>query len=114
MMDVKETINLGNIARGSVPEVFEHALQQVFRNISDINTSPTQKRQIVLRFTFKASETREVGEITFACEEKLASIKPANGNFFIAKRGSDIRGFARDFRQDELFAAEPSPGPKPI
>jgi len=105
MDSVRETMNIGNIARGSVPEVFEHALEQVYKNISDINTSATQKRGITLKFTFEPSETREVGEVTFACETKLASIKAAKGNFFLAKRGAEIRGFARDPRQDDLFAA---------
>lgn len=68
-LDNRETINIGNIAKGCVPEVFEHAMQQVLKNIADINTSATQKRQITLKFTFKPSESREVGEVTFQCEE---------------------------------------------
>jgi hypothetical protein len=113
-MDSRETMNIGNIARGSVPEVFEHALAQVLKNIADINTSPTQKRAITLKFVFLPSETREVGEVVFSCEEKLASIRPAKGNFFLSKRGSDIRGYARDPKQDDLFAEEPTKGPKPV
>jgi hypothetical protein len=111
---IRETMNIGNIARGSVPEVFEHALEQVLKNISDINTAPTQKRQITLKFVFKPSETREVGEVIFSCEEKLASIRPASGNFFLSKTQSGIRGYARDPKQDELFAAQPSAAPKPV
>lgn len=109
-MDSRETMNIGNIAKGSVPEVFEHALQQVLKNISDPNTMATQKRQIVLKFTFKPSESREVGEINFSCEEKLASIRPATGNFFLTKRGNDVRGYARDPKQDDLFKTEPAAG----
>ena len=112
-MDVRETMNIGNIARGAAPEVFEHALEQVLKNISDINTSATQKRKIVLSFVFEPSETRELGEVTFGCEVKLASLKAAKGNFFISKRGSDIRAYARDPRQDDLFHEEPPASPKP-
>jgi GH35 family endo-1,4-beta-xylanase len=108
MDQVRETMNIGNIARGSVPQVFEAALHEVLKNISDINTPATQKRSIILKFSFEPSETREVGEITFHAETKLASIKAAKGNFFIAKRGSDVRGYARDPKQDELFA-QPQP-----
>ena len=111
-MDSRETMNIGNIAKGSVPEVFEHALQQVLKNISDVNTSATQKRSITLKFTFKPSESREVGEIMFECSEKLASIKPATGNFFLTRRGSDVRGYARDPKQDELFVKEPAATPQ--
>ena len=111
-MDSRETMNIGNIAKGSVPEVFEHALQQVLKNITDVNTSATQKRQITLKFTFMPSESREVGEVTFQCEEKLASIKPASGNFFLSKRGSDVRGYARDPKQDDLFKEEKPETPR--
>lgn len=107
-MDTRETMNIGNICRGAVPEVFEHALQQTLKNISDPNTDAKQKRSIVLKFTFKPSESREVGEVIFSCEEKLASIKAANGNFFLTKRGNDVRGYARDPKQEDLFKAEPA------
>lgn len=112
-MDTRETMNIGNIARGSVPEVFQHALEQVYKNISDINTSAEQKRGITLKFTFEPSETREVGEVTFACETKLASIKAAKGNFFLSKRGDQVRGYARDPRQDDLFKQEAPATPQP-
>lgn len=111
-MDSRETMNIGNVARGSVPEVFEHALQQVLKNISDPNTSATQKREIVLKFTFKPSESREVGEITFQCSEKLASIKAAVGNFFLSRRGNEVRGYARDPKQDDLFKEEKIESPR--
>lgn len=111
-MDQRETMNIGNIAKGSVPEVFEHALTQVLKNISDPNTSATQKRSITLKFTFKPSESRELGEVTFECSEKLASIKPATGNFFLSRRGERVLGFARDPKQDQLFAAEPAATPQ--
>jgi hypothetical protein len=111
-MDSRETMNVGNICKGAVPEVFEHALQQVLKNISDVNTDAKQKRTIVLKFTFKPSESREVGEVTFSCEEKLASIKAANGNFFLTRRGNDVRGYARDPKQDDLFKSEPAASPQ--
>lgn len=111
-MDVRDTINIGNICAGSVPEVFERTIGEVLKNIADINTPPKQKRQVVLKFTFEPSESREVGEVSFTCDAKLASVKPAKGNFFIARRGNDVRGYARDPKQEQLFASEPPATPK--
>lgn len=96
-----------------MPECFEHAITQVLKNIADVNTSATQKRAITLKFTFKPSESREVGEVTFECSEKLASLKPAVGNFFLSKRGDSVRGYARDPKQEALFREEPAATPQP-
>jgi len=41
---VRETINIGNICKGSVKELFERPMQEVFSNIDDINAPGEQKR----------------------------------------------------------------------
>lgn len=110
METTRETMNIGNICRGSVPEVFERALAEVFANINDINTNADQKRKVTLEFCFSPSATREVGEIDFKCSTKLAGVKTVAGNFFLAKpMQGPVRGYARDPKQDELFAAQPGP-----
>ena len=43
---VRETMNIGNICRGGVMERFERALDEVFKNIDDINRPATAKRAI--------------------------------------------------------------------
>lgn len=112
-MDVRETMNIGNICGGAIPEVFDKTLDSILRNISDINTTAEQPREIVIKIKFKPAENRELGEVSFKCEAKLAGVKAAKGNFFIAKRGGDIRGYARDPKQEQLFAAEPTAAPRP-
>jgi hypothetical protein len=109
----RETINLGNLCGGAALEVFEDAVAKIMANIADINTDPTQKREIVLKFSFKPSESREVGEAMVKCETKLASIKAAKGNFFLAKRGGQVKGYAQNPRQEALFATEAAATPQP-
>lgn len=107
---VRETMNLGNICREGVPENFTLALQKVLENIDDINTDPEQSRKLTLEFVFQPSKTREVGEVHLKVTTKLAGPKPITGNFFLAKTGKGgLRGYARDPKQDDLFAAQPSP-----
>jgi hypothetical protein len=111
-MSLPETINLGNLCGGAALEVFEDAVAKVMANIADVNTDPTQKRAVKLEFTFKPSESREVGECTLKCETKLASVKAAKGNFFLSKRAGQVKGYAQNPRQEQLFAAEPSATPQ--
>lgn len=112
-MDHRETMNIGNIAGGAIPEVFDKTLDSVLRNIADINTPAEQPREIVIKIKFKPAENRELGEVSFRCEAKLAGVKVAKGNFFIAKRGADIRGYARDPKQEQLFVEEKPATPRP-
>ena len=109
---VRETMNIGNICREGVPEHFQLALQKVLENIDDINTDAEQTRKITLEFIFEPSKTREVGEVHLKVSAKLAGLRAVTGNFFMAKgTKGDIRGYARDPKQDDLFAEQPSPWP---
>lgn len=108
MDKVRETMNIANVCRGSVPEVFDRALTEAFRNIQDINTPAEAKRKIVLEFELEPSATREVGEVRFKCTTKLPGVSTVSGNFFLATSTcGDVRGYARDPKQDELFAERP-------
>jgi hypothetical protein len=106
------TMNIGSICGGAIPEVFDKTLDSVLRNIVDINTPAEQPREITIKIKFKPAENRELGEISFRCEAKLASVKAAKGNFFLAKRGADVRGYCRDPKQEQLFRDEPAATPQ--
>jgi hypothetical protein len=96
-------MNIGNICKSAVPEVFEHALQQVLKNISDPNTDAKQKRTIVLKFVFKPSDSREVGDVTFflrreigvdqGCERQLFPDKARQRRARICARSKARRSF---------------------
>lgn len=113
-MEQRETMNLGNICGGQVLEVVDNTIDKVLKNIVDPSTAAEQKREIVLKIKFVPAENRELGTVTFTCEAKLASVKPAKGNFFIARRANgDVRGYARDPKQSELFREEKPATPQP-
>jgi hypothetical protein len=109
----QSTMNIGSLCGGSIPEVFDKTLNQVLKNITDINTPAEQKRQITITITFKPAENRELGEVSFKCEAKLASVKPAKGNFFLSRRGTEVRGYCRDPKQETLFREETPATPEP-
>src|ERR1700690_710684 len=106
-MDARETMNLGNICEGKGLDVVDNTIQKVLNNIRDLSTAAEQKREIIIKLKFEPAENRELGTVSFPCGAKLASIKPAKGNFFIAQRwDGTVPGYARDPKQAELFAAE--------
>ncbi len=113
-MDVRETMNLGNLCGGKILEVADDTIDKVLKNIVDPSTPAEQKRSVIIKLVFEPAENRELGAVSFTCEAKLASVKPAKGNFFIARRANgDIRGYARDPKQSELFREEPTATPQP-
>src|ERR1700690_1206103 len=113
-MDARETMNLGNICEGKGLDVVDNTIQKVLNNIADLSTPAEQKREVIIKLKFEPAENRELGTVSFTCEAKLASVKPAKGNFFMARRADGtVRGYARDPKQSELFAAEKTPTSQP-
>lgn len=86
MDTVRETMNLGNLCGGKILEVADHTIDQVLKNICDPSTPAEQKREVIIKLKFEPAENRELGTVSFSCEAKLASVKPAKGNFFIARK----------------------------
>lgn len=109
------TMNIGNLCGGKILEAADQTLDKILKNIVDISTAAEQKRELVIKIKFEPAENRELGTVSFTCEAKLASIKPNKGNFFIARRADGtVRGYARDPKQSELFAAEKPVTPQPM
>jgi hypothetical protein len=113
MDTVRETMNLGNLCGGKILEVADHTIGKVLANICDLSTPAEQKRQVIIKLNFEPAENRELGTVSFTCEAKLASVKPAKGNFFIARKADgSVRGYARDPKQSELFNEEKPATPR--
>lgn len=70
-MEEKQKLSLTNIKDGAAVEMFDLAMQKVFENINDINTT-TKAREINLKLTFTPSEDRTLTEIGIECIPKLA------------------------------------------
>lgn len=98
---------LENVCGGAVASQFEHELQNVLRNIEDVNTDPEQKREIRIKVSFSPTKDRSMAQITGTVESKLAGLRPVGTAAFM---GEDDDGnptiFARDPRQVEAFPEE--------
>lgn len=97
-------LNIGNIARGAVPEIFDRAINEVLSNIADTNTVADAKRKVTLSFEFKPDTKREVATVVFSCETKLCGAEAASSQVYIVRRAGKAVGLAdQDPRQIALF-----------
>lgn len=97
-------LNIGNICHGAVPEVFDKAVMEIFKNMKDPNTVAEATRSLTIEFKFEPFKDRSGAQVTFAVKTKLTGIEPVQGTVFIAQtQNGGIRAFAKDPRQDALF-----------
>lgn len=103
MHDGPIELNIGNICGGAVPELFEHEIGRIIKNIADVNTNPEEKRSLVLEFKFKPSPDRKSAVVSMQCKSKLAGVNPVAGSVFMSSAQGVIRAFTEDPRQVKLF-----------
>lgn len=100
-------LSLQTAAGGAAPELFDHLLEEILKNIRDPNTG-LEKRKLVMTFEFEPIERQSDGgrgEMTVSCSAvaKLAGVKPATSFAFIARDGDGYTATTNDVRQTELL-----------
>lgn len=85
-------VTLINIARGSVPRLFDRELKRVLENIKDTRTSPRKKRKIMIEFTFSPDDERHANDVEVNASSVLA---PALGVKGFLYTSLDEEGQAR-------------------
>lgn len=101
-----ELLTLANLGNGGAAEQFEEEMVRVLENILDPNTPATDKRQIVIKVTFKPSADRDSSEITVDTAVKLASVRSSFATVFVGRRRGKAIAITHDpkqmqFRWDE-------------
>lgn len=99
-------LNIGNICGGAVPELFEHEVTKMLKNIKDENTDPEAKRSITFEFTFKPAPDRKSAVVKLVCKAKHAGVNSVAGSVFMSSAHGEVQAFTEDPRQSTLFAAE--------
>lgn len=113
MHDGPIELNIGNICGGAVPELFEHEIARIMKNVADVNTNPEEKRSLVLEFKFKPSPDRKSAVVSLQCKSKLAGVNPVAGSVFMSSAQGTIRAFTEDPRQAKLFMQQATAAPQP-
>ena len=107
-MDAHE-LTLATVMKGTVPEMFAVAAEQILANIADPNTSATAARTLHMEFTFKPFPDRSGVSISLKpINPKLAGLDASEMtcSVYIVKRDGKYVGFVRDVRQELLFSEE--------
>lgn len=88
--------DLKDIANGALMENAKAAIEQVVRNMVDVNTPYKNKRQVIIKLTFEQTEDREDAQCKIDVSTKLAPVKPLKTSF----------NFGRDLTTGEIFVEE--------
>ena len=65
-------LNLSTLKDGAIQEQFELEMNQVLKNIHDLNTDSKKKRQVTITLDFTADESRNVVTMNHTIKSKLA------------------------------------------
>ena len=95
---MEEKVSLDTIGQGAAVERFNLALQEVFNNIQDANTSPKAAREVTLKLKIKPDENREIGDVSVEIVSKLASVMPFIVRFFLGRDHKTGKGLASEYR----------------
>lgn len=68
--------SLDNLMEGAVKERFNVELQELWKNIFDMRTSPTKARTITLTFSFIPSVNRDAAAMRYDVKTKLSPPEP--------------------------------------
>lgn len=88
--------DLNGVAGGALRHKVNQAFQKVIQNMSDVNTSFGDKREITLKITFSQNEERTKCDCKIDVRTKLASPLPVNTIFYTDK----------DLDTGEVYASE--------
>lgn len=111
MHDGPVSLNIGNICGGAVPELFEHEVGKMLKNVADLNTDPEAKRSITFEFTFKPAPDRKSAVVKLVCKAKNAGVNSVAGSVFMSSAHGEVQAFTEDPRQTNLFAKEAPASP---
>lgn len=111
MHDGPVELNIGNIAGGAAPELFNHEIERMLKNVGDVNTDPEAKRSITMKFDFAPSPDRKSAVVKLTVSSKLAGVNSVAGSVFMSTAHGEVRAFTEDPRQVGLFAAQPDATP---
>lgn len=95
-------VSLDTVCRGAAPEVFEHEFKKILANIQDLNTDPTEVREITLKFKFKPLDSREEAQCRLQVSSKLAAMAPVGGHMFMGRADGKLMATTHDTEQESL------------
>lgn len=106
---VVESLNLDNICKGALPEIFATELQRVLENIYDPNTDVDKQRSITIELKFIPFPDRSGAVTSLSVKTKLPGFPTYDSNIFIGKHNGKLVAVDKDANQRALFGEEEKP-----
>ena len=103
-------VTIETVAGGAIPERFEHAWDQVLKNILDPNTDPKEVRSVTIEVAVKPGGERDIGAIKLSVRAKLAPPKPVMGTVYIGERAGQPVAVTYDPKQSDMFRDDAGDG----
>lgn len=109
-----ESVNLVNLARGAAVERFDRALEEVLKNISDVNTPAEKPREVNLKVKFVPNEERDQVGILLEVSTKLASLSGVTTTLHVGRIDGRITAIESNPKQQFLFDPSGQPASEGI
>jgi len=87
MADVKQ-LSLANIGNGAAVALFDEQLQKVLDNIKDLDTPAEAVREVAIVVKIKPNINRNMADIAYVADCKLARRSPLASNILIDRKKS--------------------------
>lgn len=108
-MEELETLNIQNICKGSVPELFDREISAVVANVLDPNTPTDKARKITLEVIFNPFSDRSGAEVELKISTKLSGATTVKSNMFIHRSAGKDYALPQDARQQKMFGKSDGP-----
>lgn len=103
-------VDITTIANGGVNQLFNQELEEIMRNIRDINMEHKPTRRITLQFDFAADEDRTNITCKFRPIRKVAPMRAVKSTMVLTEENGQLQAHTLDIEQPGLFT--PNSGPQ--
>lgn len=100
-------ITLSTLANNAVEDLFKHELNNVLKNINDINTASGATREITIKLKLKPNSDRDAADVDVQVTSKLAPIKGVGSSVNFVNDKGKMTAYQRKQEENlELFPME--------
>ena len=98
-----DKLDLHNVCGGAAKQLFERAVDELTKNLKDVNTPADEKRKIVLEFSFEPFADRSGAEVQVKCKHSFPGVPAVKGTIFVGQNAGQNVAYPKDVRQEALF-----------
>lgn len=93
----KKVLDINNISKGAIPEMFQRALNEVLLDINDPNIEREAKRKIIIEVDVEAHESSDIITYETKVKTKLGPKKGVGGMAYFGVNDEETGMEAREY-----------------